>query len=143
MRYREVLRMPLWLLAIIYFFMLSLVISLWAALGDFPALISLIVVTIALMWIFHTTALRIEIDDAELRIGKAHIALEYIGESMDLNEKAIGQARTRDADPNAFLAIRFWVSTGVLFRVKDPRDKTPYWLVSSKKGQKLIEALKN
>lgn len=143
MRYREVLRMPLWLLAIIYFFMLSLVISLWAALGDFPALISLIVVTIALMCIFHTTALRIEIDDAELRIGKAHIALEYIGESMDLNEKAIGQARTRDADPNAYLAIRFWVSTGVLLRVKDPRDKTPYWLVSSKKGQKLIEALKN
>jgi hypothetical protein len=141
MRYREVMRMPLWLLAIIYFFMLSIVISLWAALGDLPALASLAVLTFALIWIYFSTALTIEIDDSELRVGKAHIPLHYIGECIDLNKNAIGRARTRDADPNAFLAIRFWVSTGVLVKVSDSRDATPYWLVSSKKGAKLIQAL--
>lgn len=142
MRFREVMRMPLWLLAIIYFFLLSVVISVWAALGDFPALISLIALTMGLIWGYFSTALKIEINELELRIGKAHIDLHYIGECVDLNKQAIGLARTRDADPRAFLAIRFWVSKGVLLKVNDSRDNTPYWLVSSKKGSQLIEALK-
>jgi hypothetical protein len=143
MRYREVMRMPLWLLAIIYFFMLSIVISLWAALGDLPALASLTVLTVALIWIYFSTALKIEINDSEIRIGRAHIQLKYIGECIDLSKEAMGLARTRDADPHAYLAIRFWVSKGVLIKVSDSRDSTPYWLVSSKKGSKLIQAIKS
>jgi len=49
--------------------------------------------------------------------------------------------RTRDADPAAFLAIKFWVSTGVKITLKDQRDPTPYWLVSCKKGRELKSIL--
>jgi len=142
MRYREVMRTPLWLLAIIYFFLLSIVISIWAALGDLPAQITLIGLTAALVWIYFATALSIEVDECELRVGKAHISLDYIGDCIDLDNEAIRRARTQDADPNAFLAIRFWAAKGVLIKIKDSRDTTPYWLVSSKKGSQLIEALK-
>ena len=62
MRYREVIRAPLWLLAIIYFFLLTLVISIWSALGDNAALIALAAATAALAWIYFASALTIEVD---------------------------------------------------------------------------------
>ncbi len=142
MRYREVIRAPLWLLAIVYFFMLTLVISLWAALGNDAALISLVVVTAALVWIYSATALKIEVDEKELRVGKAHIALGFIGDSVNLDNEAIKLIRTRDADPVAFLAIRFWAQQGVQVEIKDKNDPTPYWLISSKRGAELIKAIK-
>ena len=141
MRYREVIRAPLWLLSLIYFFMLSLVVSIWAALGSNAALIALIAVTAALIWIYVSTALHIEVDGQELRVGKAHIDLDCIGECIDLDNKAIRLVRTRDANPNAFLAIRFWAPLGVQIFVKDTRDSTPYWLISSNRGSELLKAI--
>lgn len=143
MRYREVIRAPLWLLTIIYFFMLSLVISMWAALGDNPAIITLVAVTAALLWIYSKSALTIEVNSKELRVGKAHIALSFIGDCVDLDNEAIKRVRTRDADPRAFLAIRFWAPKGIQIAITDTRDSTPYWLVSSKRGAALIEAIKS
>ena len=143
MRYREVIRAPLWLLAVVYFFMLTLVISIWSALGDNSALIALVLVTAALVWIYSATALTIQVNDKELRVGKAHIALGFIGDCIDLDNEAIKRVRTRDADPRAFLAIRFWAPKGVQVTINDTRDSTPYWLISSNAGAELIKAIKN
>jgi len=143
MRYREVIRAPLWLLAIVYFFMLSLVISIWAALGNNSALISLAVVTAALVWIYSATALAIEVDNNELRVGKAHISLSLIGDCIDLDNEANRRVRTRDANPQAFLAIRFWAPRGIQLTIIDTKDPTPYWLISSNTGAEFIRAIKN
>jgi hypothetical protein len=143
MRYREVIHAPLWLLAVVYFFMLSLVISIWAALGNIAALLTLAAVTAALIWIYFGTALTIEVDDEELRIGSAHIDLGFIGECLDLDNDAIRRIRTRDADPQAFLAIRFWSPKGIKAEINDSRDSTPYWLISSNRGSELIRAIQN
>jgi hypothetical protein len=143
MRYREVIRAPLWLLALVYFFMLSLVVSIWAALGNNAALIALAGVTAALIWIYISTALIIEVDDKELRVGKAHIDLGFIAECTDLDNTAIRLIRTRDANPNAFLAIRFWAPAGIRATITDKNDSTPYWLISSNCGSELIKAIKN
>jgi hypothetical protein len=142
MRYREVIHAPLWLLAIIYFFMLSLVLSIWAALGNNAALTTLLIVTAALMWIYSATKLVIEIEGQELRAGKAHIALSFIGNCVNLDGEAIRRVRTRDADPRAYLAIRFWASKGIQVIINDSRDTTPYWLISSNRGAELIKAMK-
>ena len=134
MRYREVIHAPLWLLAIIYFFMLTLVISIWSALGNSAALITLAAVTATLVWIYSGTALTIEVDRKELRVGKAHIDLNFIAHCVNLDNEAIRLIRTRDADPRAYLAIRFWASKGVKVEINDIRDSTPYWLISSNRG---------
>jgi hypothetical protein len=143
MRYREVIRAPLWLLVIIYFFLLSIVISVWAALGNNSAVITLIALTLLLVRFYFASALVIEVDDKELRVGNAHIDHEYIGTLKNLSGEHIRLVRTRDADPSAFLAIRFWATKGVQLFIQDSRDSTPYWLISSNNGKKLIEALKN
>ena len=143
MRYREVIRAPLWLLAVIYFFLLTLVISIWSALGDNAGLIALAAVSAAIVWLYIATALTIEVNDKELRVGKAHIHLSFIGQCVDLDAQAIRLTRTRDADPQAFLAIRFWASKGVRVAINDTRDQTPYWLISSNRGAELIQAIKS
>ena len=94
----------------------------WAALGNNPALATLVVVTALLILFYSKSALIVEVDGNELRVGKAHIELSYLGEVRDLNNEAIRLVRTRDADPSSYLAIRFWVNTGVQIFINDERD---------------------
>ncbi len=141
MLFKEVIRPPLWLLAFIYFMFLSLVIAVWAALGNFSALVTLIALTLALLAIAVTAKSEVRIIEDELVIGKAHIGVKYLAGVEILDKNAMRLLRTRDADPAAFLAIKFWMSTGVKITLNDPRDPTPYWLVSCKKGKELKSTL--
>ena len=136
-------RAPLWLIAFVYFLFLSLVLSIWAALGNTPALITFGLLTIWLVYLYFKTALKIEVDQTHLRVGKAVIEHMYIGEVEVLTPAQVKLIRTRDADPLAFLAIRFWSSKAVKVQIVDARDKTPYWLITTKKGNELLHALKS
>jgi hypothetical protein len=130
-----------WLLAFIYFLFTSISISIWAAIGNNPALWCQIILTVVLIYIAIRSRMIIEVDEKELRINKAHIELRYLVDVTVLDTDSMRAVRGRDADPTAFLAIRFWNSRGVMVRVKDVRDNTPYWLISSKRGKDLAAAL--
>jgi hypothetical protein len=138
---REVIRPPLWLLAFIYFLLLSLVIAIWAAFDNQSAFIAWFASTIGIIAIAITARSEIVIDEKELRIGRAHIELRYLNKVLMLNKDEMRLLRTRDADPAAFLAIKFWIPTGVKITLKDERDSTPYWLVSSRKAEELTSTL--
>lgn len=140
-RFREVIAPPVWLLAFIYFLFTSISISIWAAIGNNPALWCQIILTVVLIYIAIRSRMIIEVDEKELRINKAHIELRYLGDVTVLDTDSMRAVRGRDADPTAFLAIRFWNSRGVKVRVEDVRDNTPYWLISSKRGKDLAAAL--
>ena len=139
--FTEVLRPPIWVLAFIYFMFLSLVIAIWAALDINATMITFAIATLAIPFIARSLTSRISIDQRELRIDKAHIELKYLGKVTVLDSDAMRMLRTRDADPAAFLAIKFWASKGIKIEVTDPRDSTPYWLVTSKRGEKLAALL--
>lgn len=141
MRYREAVRMPLWLLALIYFFFLSFVLSVWAALGNIAALSALFVVTTVMILLAAKSALIIEVTEEELRVGSAHISLSYIKTAAALTVQEMKNIRTRDADPAAYLAIRFWNANGIKVLLDDPRDLTPYWIITSKQSKELAEIL--
>lgn len=135
------LRPPIWVLAFIYFMFLSLVIAIWAALDTTATMVALAIATLAIPFIARSLTSRIRVDQNELRIDKAHIALKYLGKVTVLDSDAMRLLRTRDADPAAFLAIKFWAATGIKIEVTDPRDATPYWLITSKRGEKLAALL--
>jgi hypothetical protein len=139
--FTEVLRPPIWVLAFIYFMFLSLVIAIWAALDINATMITFAIATLAIPFIARSLTSRISIDQRELRIDKAHIELKYLGKVTVLDSDAMRLLRTRDADPAAFLAIKFWASKGIKIEVTDPRDSTPYWLVTSKRGENLAALL--
>jgi len=139
--FKEVIRPPLWLLGFIYFMFLSLVIAIWAALDNRSALIAWIFSTLAILVIARAARSTIEVTDKELIVGRAHIDLRYISKIEDLNTQQMRLLRTRDADPASYLAITFWISTGVKITLQDVRDPTPYWLISCKKSKELTSTL--
>jgi hypothetical protein len=141
--FREVIRPPVWLMAFIYFLALSLGIAIWAAMNTMAAAIVMTPLTLATIAIYFTASLVIEVDENELRVGKAHIDKKFCGEVTVLTPAQMSLQRTREADPAAYLAIRFWTAHGVKIEVRDDRDQTPYWLVTSKHGEKLAQALRN
>ena len=141
MKFREVIKPPVWLLAFIYFMFLSLVIAVWAAFGNQGAIITWVLLTIALLLIAFKARSAITVDENELRVRNAHIELKYIDKVELLTADQMRLLRTRDADPAAYLAITFWISAGVKVTLNDERDSTPYWLVSSRKSEELTNTL--
>jgi hypothetical protein len=139
--FKEVLRPPIWVLAFIYFLFLSLVIAIWAAFDNTVTLIAFVASTIAIIYIAFAMRSTITLDGDELRIDRAHIDLKYLGAITILDAPAMRLLRTRDADPAAYLAIRFWIPTGLKIAVVDPRDPTPYWLITSKRGEEIAALL--
>jgi len=141
-KFREVVRPPLWLMAFIYFMAFSIGIAIWAAMTTLIAAIVMGVLTIGVIAIYFTASLHIEVDQSHLRVGKASIEKKYCGQITVLTPAQMSLLRTRDADPAAYLAIRFWTAHGVKVEINDQRDRTPYWLVTSKRGEKLAQALR-
>jgi hypothetical protein len=141
-KFREVVRAPFWLMLFIYFLGFSLVVAIWAAMTTAIAAAALVIVTVATVFIYIRTPLVIEIDEKELRVGAAHIDRLYLGKARALTPQEMALMRTRDADPAAYLALRFWTSHGVRIDINDKRDSTPYWLITSKR-KRVIEELIN
>ena len=139
--FKEVLRPPIWVLAFIYFLLLSLVIAIWAAFDNNVALVAFITATVAIIYIAIAMRSTITLDGEELRIDRAHIDIKYLGSATVLDSPAMRLLRTRDADPAAYLAIKFWMPKGIKITVVDPRDPTPYWLITSKRGEEIAALL--
>jgi hypothetical protein len=139
--FREVLRPPIWVLAFIYFLFLSIVLSVWAALDTRATLVTLALSTIALIWISISMTSEITFDGEVLKIDKANIEVKYLGKVTVLDKTEMRLLRTRDADPAAYLAIKFWEPRGLRIELNDARDKTPYWLVTSKRGEEIAALL--
>ena len=141
MIFREVLRPPIWVLAFIYFLLLSIVLSVWAAFDTRATLITLAISTLALIWIAIAMKSEITFDGNVLRIDQANIDKKYLGKVTVLDRSAMRLLRTRDADPAAYLAIKFWEPRGLRIDLNDSRDATPYWLITSKRGEEIAVLL--
>lgn len=84
---------------------------------------------------------RIAVTGSTLTVGRATIERRYLG-SVELYR---GEDATRERGTSlhglAYLCIRGWISPVVKIEVVDPEDRTPYWLTSSRKPEKLVAAL--
>jgi hypothetical protein len=140
--FKEVIRPPFWLIAFMYFMLFSLVLAVWAALGNNAAINAFAIsIVIGIVAIYLGTS-TITVDGGELRIKRAHIPIEYLGKSEIIGKKEFGFARTRGANPAAYFATAFWISQGITVEVIDKRDPTPYWLISTRKAEELAAALR-
>lgn len=139
--FKEVIRPPFWLISFIFFMLFSLDIAIWAAFNNTIALNAFAIsIALGIAAIYLATS-SIVVDEKELRIKKAHIPKEFLGEATIIETKEFGYLRTRGADPAAYLATTFWISKGLKIELSDPRDPTPYWLISTKRGAELKKAL--
>lgn len=140
---RERIRWPWWLCGLIIALDISIVIAIWAGLGNAAAITSVLVLLALTIYFYIFSSLAISIDESQLHVGRAHIDRRYIGEIETLSDEQMRFLRGPGIDPSAFLAIRFWVKGGVKIEVRDQRDPTPYWLVSSRRPIEITDLLKN
>lgn len=83
----------------------------------------------------------IRITDGELHAGRAHIDVALTGEAEPLRRTAATAARGVELDARAFTVVRGWVDPVVRVRILDPEDPVPYWVISTRHPEALVEAL--
>jgi hypothetical protein len=83
----------------------------------------------------------IEIDDVELRAGKARLPIEIIGAVATFDGAQATLERGQHLDARAWLMIRGWVSPVAKLDITDESDPTPYWLLSSRTPELLADAI--
>lgn len=140
--YAEKVRPPAWLFAFLLFLTESLALSIWAAFDNRTGLFAFVIALLIVVASGSAMTMHIEVSEDELRVGRAHIERKYLGAVSELDSATMALARGRDADPAAYLAIRFWQPNGIKVAVLDDRDPVPYWLITTKKPNELARALK-
>ena len=82
------------------------------------------------------------VDAGTFVAGRARIPVALLGDPEALDAEGMRVARGPGLDARAYLCLRGWVSGGVRVPVLDPADPAPYWLVSSRRPQDLVAALR-
>jgi hypothetical protein len=85
---------------------------------------------------------RIEVGDGWLRAGRARIAGEFLGDAEPLDAAETRRVAGPGADARAYLLLRPYLKRAVRVTVRDDRDPTPYWLVSSRDPEHLAAAIR-
>ena len=81
--------------------------------------------------------------ETELWVGPAHLPVSVITRSAEVPRSAKSAALGRQLDPAAYVVHRPWVSPMVLIVFDDPEDPTPYWLVSCRRPERVLAALRS
>lgn len=81
-------------------------------------------------------------DDLELAAGEAHLPASVITRLAAVPRTAKSAALGRQLDPAAFVLHRTWVGPMLLVVLDDPDDPTPYWLVSTRRPEQVMAALR-
>ena len=84
----------------------------------------------------------ISVDGEWFRAGRARIRREFVADAVALDAGKMREARGRSLDARAYLCIRGWLPRGVKVTLRDPKDPTPYWLISSRRPEQLVSALR-
>lgn len=141
MLFRERLHVPVmwWALAVV------LALSLLAAVGFYLGPVWGVAVFVAVLAVavglFFSAAVLIEVDEQQLRVGRAVIDRCWIGTCLALDARAAELRAGVQADARAHLVLRPYIATAVEISLRDPEDPVPYWLVSTRQPIRLATAL--
>jgi hypothetical protein len=141
--YRESIRWSLAVWAFVIFIDLSIVLAIWAALSMGAVWITLLFLIALTLFAYFKSVLEIEVTQGWFLVGPAAIERAFIHNFKNLSSSEMKNVRGRNANPLNYLQIRFWVPGGISLAIRDPRDKTPNWIISSKKSGELIRVLEN
>jgi hypothetical protein len=141
--YCEPLRVPLWWYAVGMFVAALLAAEFHIAGVDLTAWLPfavLLPLSCAIVWSLGRGAL--EISAGEVRIRGAHLPLRYVSGAVALDERTLRRVVGREGDPAAFVSIRPWIGPGVQLWLDDPDDPAPYWIVSSRHPQQVVDLIR-
>lgn len=83
----------------------------------------------------------VTVTSLEIVAGGARMPRAFVGNVQSFHEPDSTLERGQRLDARAWLLIRGWVKPVVKIENLDPKDPTPYWLVSSRQPEQLEAAL--
>lgn len=83
----------------------------------------------------------IEVKGSSLRVGVAKIPLAALGEATVIEPSQIFEARGPKLEATAFTAFQGSVKKALRINIQDELDPTPYWLISTRRPEKLKQVL--
>jgi len=83
----------------------------------------------------------VAVSDTHLTAGRARLPITLAGEPEVFMGSEATLERGQRLDARAWLVIRGWVSPVVKVPVTDPADPAPYWLLSSRRPQRVAAAI--
>lgn len=128
-------------MAFIYFMYFSVAVAIWGAFDVVQALVTLIVLSASMPYLWFRMRSVITVDDQELLVNRAHIELQFLKDPIAVDRDGYRKLRTINSDARSYHATRPWLDTGVKVAVNDERDKTSYWLIGSKRNEALVEEI--
>ncbi|MBU8865492.1 DUF3093 domain-containing protein [Paenarthrobacter aromaticivorans] len=108
-----------------------------AAAGIIAALVLLAVMTTLLV----VTTPTITVTRDSLRVGRATIDRKFVGTTEAFKKGEATAERGTRLNGLAYMCFRGWIDAVVKIEITDPADRTPYWLVSSRRPDELVAAL--
>ncbi|MGQ4518109.1 DUF3093 domain-containing protein [Dermabacteraceae bacterium P13077] len=93
------------------------------------------------VWMWNLSPV-IEVSAQRFRAGRASIDASLLGEADAPTREESASLMSTGYAPLAYHCTRAWVADTVRVQVADPADPTPYWLVSSRRPQELVSALR-
>jgi hypothetical protein len=141
--YRERLRTPLWWYPLGLFLAAMLASEFHLpgySLTDWIPFCTLLPLSVAIVWTFGRGTL--EISGGEVRVRGAHLPLHLVTGAVQLDARTLRRVVGREGDPAAFVCIRPWIGPGVQLWLDDPLDPTPYWVLSTRDPQRVVDLLR-
>lgn len=87
------------------------------------------------------TTPRVEVSGGTLRAGSAHVPVRLLGPARELAGEELRVELGPSLDARAYLCLRGWLHHAVRVELHDPLDPTPYWVVSTRRPDRLLAAL--
>jgi hypothetical protein len=100
-----------------------------------------VVLYAALILLMIAAAPTVSVTETELTAGRARLPIALAGEVTAHAGEDARQERGPRLDARAWLLIRGWVSGVVRIEVLDETDPVPYWIVSTRRPEALVEAI--
>jgi hypothetical protein len=147
-RYRERLWVPWWWWPLGFGVAALLAAETNMGIGNIPpwlpfAVLAAVAVGV-LLWLSRTeVAVTGAGEEVELQAGAAHLPASVVARSAAVPRTAKSAALGRQLDPAAFVMHRPWVGPMVLIVLDDPEDPTPYWLISTRRPERVLAALRS
>lgn len=100
-----------------------------------------VVIWLSLVGILWWSAPVVRLTEESFSAGRAQIERRYITRVDAIDPDSARAAKGVDLDARAFLVIRPWITPVVRVHLDDPRDPTPYWVVSTREPDTLAALL--
>ena len=98
-----------------------------------------ILLPLTVVLIVRMGSTKVEVSGGELRAGDAHIPLDLLGDAEIIAPEDRRKAMGPHLDPAAYVVH----PGGVRIDLDDPDDPTPYWMISTRRPDELVAAIKS